>query len=271
MVCAATTSVDLVQRATDGDQEAATHLYERYTRRLLGLVHQQISQRFRSRFASLVALSAVGAAFLGILGAFGNRGFVNIWTGGKLTWDSWSDIVAGACLCSIAVTRCYTGLTGIVKQIGNYKYISLLEGVLVIGGGIILAPHFRFCGVLLSSLLANLLCSGAYGAFRVARYFNTSFVEVTFGWLRSTLLYAVIFALGGFGIFCLGNRFSGPLPFLITAASAGLIGIVLALLFGFPCEIRRELVRSGTGFKRKILQRKQRAMSAVNHDTDSSI
>ncbi len=208
-------------------------------------------ERFRSRFAGLVALSAVGAGFLGILGAFGNRGFVNIWTGGKLAWDSWSDIAAGAYLFSFAVTRCYTGLTGIVKQIGNYKYISLLEGVLVIVGGIILAPQLHFCGVLLSSLLANLLCSGAYGAFRVARYFNISFVEVTFGWLKSTLLYAVIFALGAFGIFWLGNRFSGPLPFLTTAASAGLIGIVLALLFGFPREIRRELVLSGPGFKPK--------------------
>jgi O-antigen/teichoic acid export membrane protein len=218
-------------------------------------------ERFRSRFAGLVALSAVGAGFFGVLGALGNRGFVNIWTGEKLAWDSWSDVAAAAYLFSFTITRCYTGLTGIVKQVGNYKYISLLEGVLVIVGGIVLAPQLHFCGVLLSSLLANLLCSGAYGAFRVARFFSTSFVEVTFGWLKSTLLYVLIFALGAFGIFWLGNRFSGPLPFLTTATSAGVIGSVLALLFGFPREILRELVHAGNNFKPKIAHRKRQRMS----------
>jgi O-antigen/teichoic acid export membrane protein len=227
------------------------------------IVRGEIGQ-LRSRFAGIVALSAVGAVYFGVLGAFGNRGFVHFWTGGRLSWDSWSDIAAGAYLFSYTVTRCYTGLTGIVKRIGNYKYISLLEGVLVIVGGIIFAPRFHFCGVLLSSLLANVLCSGVYGAFRVSRYFNTSFVEVTFGWLRNTFLYSVVFALAGFGIFWLGNRFRGPLPFLTTAVLAGLLGIVLAFLFGLPDEIRKEVVHFGTGFKQKILQGKQRPTSAVN-------
>jgi O-antigen/teichoic acid export membrane protein len=227
------------------------------------IVHGEIGQ-FRGRFAGILALSAVGASFLGVLGAFGNRGFVHFWTGGKLSWDSWSDVAAGAYLVSFTITRCYTGLTGIVKQIGNYKYISLLEGLLVIVGGIAFAPRFHFCGVLLSSLLANLLCSGVYGAFRVSRYFNTSLVEVTFGWLKRTCLYTVIFTLAGFGIFWLGNRFSGPIPFFTTAVLAGLIGIVLALLFGLPCEIQRELVHFGTGIKQKIRQGKEPPTSAVN-------
>ena len=134
---------------------------------------------FRSRLASIVALSAVGAGFCAVLGAFWNRDFVSIWTGGKVSWGMWSDIMASAYLFSCVVTRCYTGLPAMVKQIGNYKYISLLEGALVIGGGIILAPRLHFSGVLLASLVANLLCSGAYGAFRVSRYFTTPIVEVT--------------------------------------------------------------------------------------------
>jgi O-antigen/teichoic acid export membrane protein len=227
------------------------------------IVRGEIGQ-LRSRFAGIVVLSAVGAGYFGVLGAFANRGFVHLWTGGKLSWDSWSDIAAGAYLFSFTVTRCYTGLTGMVKRIGNYKYISLLEGVLVIVGGIIFAPRFHFCGVLLSSLLANLLCSGVYGAFRVSRYFNISLVEVAFGWLKNTFLYSVVFALFAFGIFWLGNRFRGPLPFLTTVVLAGLIGIVLALLFGLPDEIRREIVHFGTEFRQKILHGKQQPVSAVN-------
>jgi O-antigen/teichoic acid export membrane protein len=220
--------------------------------------------RFRSRLASIVALSAVGAGFFAVLGACGNRSFVNFWTGGKVSWDMWSDVVAAAYLFSVVVTRCYFGLTALVKQIGNYKYVSLLEGVLVIAGSIILAPRLHFFGVLLSSLLANSLCSGAYGAFRVSRYFNTSIVEVTFGWLKGALLYLVTFALAGFGIFWLGNRFSGPLPFLITAGSAGLTGMVLAILFGLPSDIRKELILFGTQLGKKVSDRKRPTTSSVS-------
>lgn len=220
--------------------------------------------RFRSRLGSIIALSAVGAGFFAVLGALGNRSFVNFWTAGKVSWDMWSDLAAAAYLLSTIVTRCYTGLTGMVKQIGNYKYISLLEGVLVITGSIILGPRLHFVGVLLSSLLANLLCSGAYGVFRVSRYFNMPIVDVIFGWLKGAFLYVGAFMLAGFGIFCLGNQFSGFLPFLITAGFAGLTGIVLAILLGLPREIRKEFIHFGTELSQNIRRGKQPPISAVS-------
>jgi O-antigen/teichoic acid export membrane protein len=213
--------------------------------------------RFRSRLALVVAVSAVGAGFFGVLGAFGNRGFVNIWTAGKVSWDTWSDIAAAAYLFCFAVTRCYTGLIAVVKQIGNYKYISLLEGVLVVGGSIAFAPRLHFFGVLFSSLVANLLCSGVYGVFRVSRYFNSPIVEITFGWLKSACLFVTAFALIAFCIFWLGNHFRGPLPFLITASSAGSAGIALAFFFGLPGEFRNELIHFGKKLSRRILAGKR--------------
>jgi O-antigen/teichoic acid export membrane protein len=226
--------------------------------------------RFRRRLALVVALSAVGAGFFGILGAFGNRGFVNIWTSGKVGWDTWSDIAAAAYLFCFAVTRCYTGLIAVVKQIGNYKYISLLEGILVVAGSIALAPRLHFFGVLFSSLVANLLCSGAYGVFRVSRYFNSSIAEITFGWLKGVCLFIAAFALAAFCIFWLGNRFSGPLPFLITAGSAGLSGIVLAFFVGLPNEIRNELIHFGKKLSRRILEGKQAPVSGVRSSVISA-
>ncbi len=217
------------------------------------IVRGEIS-RFRSRLSWVVALSAVGAGFFAVLGAFGNRSFVHIWTGGKVSWDTWSNIAAAAYLFSFAVTRCYTGLVAVVKQIGAFKYISLLEGLLVIAGSIALAPRLHFLGILVSSLVANLLCSGIYGVFRVSRYFNAPVVEVTFGWLKGAFLYVATFALVAFGIFSLGTRFNGPFPFLVTAGSAGLAGVVLALLFGLPNEIRHQLFHFGANLSRKILE-----------------
>jgi O-antigen/teichoic acid export membrane protein len=226
--------------------------------------------RFRNRLALVVTLSAVGAAFFGVLGAFGNRGFVNIWTNGKVGWDTWSDIAAAAYLFCFAVTRCYTGPIAVVKQIGNYKYISLLEGILVVAGSIALAPRLHFFGVLFSSLLANLLCSGVYGVLRVSRYFNSSVVEITAGWLKGAFLYVATFALVTFCIFSVGARFSGPLPFLITAGSAGLAGIVLAFFFGLPGEFRNELIHFGKKLSRKFLESKQAPVSRVRSSVVSA-
>src|SRR5271166_1692422 len=86
--------------------------------------------RFRSRLASIVAISAVGAGFFGVLGALGNRGLVQFWTNGRVTWNSWDDVFAAFYVVFVCVTRCYTGICGLTKQVGLYKYVSLLEGVL---------------------------------------------------------------------------------------------------------------------------------------------
>jgi len=199
-------------------------------------------ERFRSRLASIIALSAIGAGFFGVLGAFGNRGFVHFWTGGRITWDTWNDVCAGTYLFLMCVTRCFTAITGIVKQIGNYKYISLLEGVLVIAGSILLAPHLHFLGILASSIIANILCSGLYGIMRVSKYFHASVVDITFGWLAGSFRFICAFALVGSVIFWAGGKFQGPLAFGFTAACAGLCGFVLAMLIGLPNEFRTELL-----------------------------
>ncbi len=56
-------SLDLVEQARAGGEEAARLLYERYTRRLLGLVHQHISHRFRSRFDADDVLNSTWRTF----------------------------------------------------------------------------------------------------------------------------------------------------------------------------------------------------------------
>src|SRR5271166_3782701 len=112
--------------------------------------------RFRERLATIISITAVAAGLFAILGAFGNRTLVSYWTGGKVSWNQWADVCAAVYLFSTCVTRCYTGVTGVFKRIGCFKYISLLEGVAVVLGSIWLAPSFHFVGVFLSAILANL-------------------------------------------------------------------------------------------------------------------
>jgi RNA polymerase sigma factor (sigma-70 family) len=55
-----TTSKQLIERWKQGDQQAASALWDRYMERLLGLVNQRLASRYRSRFgASDVCQSAL--------------------------------------------------------------------------------------------------------------------------------------------------------------------------------------------------------------------
>ena len=198
--------------------------------------------RFLQKFSWLVSITAVGGSFFGILGALGNRSFVAYWASGKVGWDVYSDIAAGLYLAIICVTRCYTGTLGTIKQIENYKYVSLLEGVLFIAGSVVLTPYFRFVGILASSIIANLICSGIYGSYRMARYFDRPVSEVTLQWLQRPLRFAAAFAVVGFAIFVVGSSHSGLVALLLTGTAAGLAGLILAFLIGVPIEVRSEIV-----------------------------
>jgi O-antigen/teichoic acid export membrane protein len=222
--------------------------------------------RFRERLATIVSITAVAAGLFAILGAFGNRTLVSYWTGGKVSWNQWADVWAAAYLFSTCVTRCYTGITGVLKRIGYFKYISLLEGVVVVLGSIWLAPSFHFVGVFLSAILANVLCSGLYGVNLVAKRFETPVPAVTFGWLGPSLRFVAVFSCLTGLIFWIGNQFNGVLPFVLSAVFAGVAGSALAFLVGLREETRMEIL-SLTG---RLWRRERVAPSLSNAEPAAS-
>jgi len=198
--------------------------------------------RFRERLGTIVSITAVAAALFATLGAFGNRTLVLLWTGGKVTWDQLVDVCAAFYLFFTCITRCYTGVTGIVKQIGNFKYVSLLEGVLVVLGSVWLAPTLHFVGVFLSAILANLICSGLYGLNFVSKRFDTTVSGVTVAWLKPALRFVGTFACLAGLIFWIAAQFHGVLPFVLAAVFAGVVGLVLGFLVGLRKETRMEIL-----------------------------
>ena len=208
--------------------------------------------RFRERLGTIVSVTAVAAALFAILGAFGNRTLILFWTGGKVTWNQLADICAALYLFFTCVTRCYTGVTGIVKRIGNFKYISLLEGVLVVLGSVCLAPSLHFAGVFLAAILANLICSGLYGVNFVSKRFDATRFSVTLKWLNPALRFAGMFACLAGPIFWIGGQFRGLLPFVLAVILAGVTGSVLAFLVGLRKEVRTEILSLAKELRRHV-------------------
>jgi O-antigen/teichoic acid export membrane protein len=196
--------------------------------------------RLQYRLANVISLSAVVAGTFAVLGAAANRDFVYAWTGGKVTWDAGSDLAAAACLFVFCVSRCYTGMTGVTKLIGRYKYYALAEGVLVVAFSFVLARPLRFSGVLISSLAANLLCSMWFGTRFVSRCFLLPWHQVTWGWLKRSFAFVLTFFACCEALFLLPGAERGW-PFVFISGICGLLGAGLAWSLGLDPGLRVEL------------------------------
>jgi O-antigen/teichoic acid export membrane protein len=203
-------------------------------------------KEFQKQLSRLTALTAVGGIFFGVLGAMANQGFVNLLSSGKISWEPICDLFAGAYLAILCVTRCFTGTLGTIKRIGNYKYISLAEGILFITGSVILAPHLRFAGILISSIVANLICSGAYGSYRISQYFDQPINRIIFGWLKRPAAFALAFAICGAAILWAGSRFKGVQAFFFISGLGGVCGLCLIFSIGLGRDLRHEIFQSAT-------------------------
>jgi O-antigen/teichoic acid export membrane protein len=196
--------------------------------------------RVQYRLANVISLSAVIAGTFAVLGAAANRDFVFVWTGGKVTWDAGTDLAAAACLFVFCVSRCYTGMTGVTKLIGRYKYYALAEGFLVVAFSFVLAKPLKFSGVLISSLAANLLCSMLFGTRFVSRCFLLPWHQVTWGWLKRSFAFIFSFFACCETLFLLPGAGRGW-PFVFVSGIAGLLGVSLAWSVGLDPRLRAEL------------------------------
>jgi O-antigen/teichoic acid export membrane protein len=228
-------------------QQLISRLFDSSSPALSEMVARGELARLQYRLAHIVSLSAVLAGIFAVLGAAGNRDFVFVWTGGRITWDAGNDLAAAVCLFVFCVSRCYTGMTGVTKLVGRYKYYALAEGVLVIAFSFILAQPLKFTGVFIASLIANLLCSTLFGSRFVSRYFSLPWRQVTWGWLKRSFAFILSFSVCCDALFLLPGAERGWRLFLVLG-TAGLIGVGLAWSVGLDPHLRLELA----GYLRRI-------------------
>jgi len=204
------------------------------------IVRREI-ERFKQRFASILILTASTAVLLAILCMAANAGLVRFWTGGRISWDFTCDVAAAIFLVASSVDRTYAFIVILLKDIGGYRYISLLEAGLVIVGGSFLGPRFGFIGIFIASIGSSILCSGLYGAYRTAKFLKLSPIQITAGWLARPMAFALVFA----AVSLFSSR-----PFLnshifwifaVAVVITGAIGLLIFYFIGLQRPLKLEL------------------------------
>lgn len=208
---------------------------------LTELLVRNDTPRLKIRFEQIVALTTLLAG-IGTVGIFlFNAPFVALWTHGRISWDVTNSLLLGLLLLSTTVIRCHTGLVGITKSIKGMKYIYLAEGITFVVLGYLLAGRVGFPGIIVSSILCNVLVTGIYALGRSREFFRASFSGICSPLLRpigATLLLGTIsyFLLPHFEHPSSWLRFSAHIGCWVLPA--GLIGWFV----GLPGSLRVQIL-----------------------------
>jgi O-antigen/teichoic acid export membrane protein len=127
------------------------------------------NDRMWSRYRAMFITVSVLAGYCGVLFAACNGPFVTVWMHGQFSWPAINNALLAAWLVVMIEQCCHNSLIMFLKEIRGLKYVYLAEGVVFIGVSAAILPSTGLTGMLLCSLLATALLTGAMGTWRVSR------------------------------------------------------------------------------------------------------
>lgn len=198
--------------------------------------------RLRERYRDLVKLTASMAGLAAAAFALCNSLFVSLWTGGKIDWASANDPLLGFWLVVMSVLHCHNGFVLLTKKIGFMRYVYFIEGLLYVGLALALAHGYGLPGVILASVVCSSAFSGAYGVWRISRYFGFPIRDVAVRWLgpMASLLFRFVplalLAWWGF------HGLPTTARLILHACLCGTIGLYLLLRYGVPVGLQTEML-----------------------------
>ncbi len=184
-----------------------------------------------------------------------NTLFVEVWTSHKIAWSFTNDLLLGVWMVLLTLVHLHCGFILLTKKIAFMRFIYFAEGCTFVATSLLL---LRFGGLPLmiaTSVLCSLLFSGAYGTWRVARFFDLRISEVAFDWLKPMFR-----ALGLVVPLALALHFG--LSFLDASPRLILTSLILGIWsgfvfgrFGLPVPMRREVLLRTPRFAYPLVQR----------------
>jgi O-antigen/teichoic acid export membrane protein len=199
------------------------------------------SSRLRNRFKEMVALTASLGVFLGGAFVLCNSVFVEVWTGGKVIWSPWNDLLLAAWLFASSLQTTHCNFVNVTKQIGGMRYIYFAEGCCFITLAILVGFHWKFSGIIACSILCTVVFSLQYGLRLSRNYFGLKYKELVLEWIWPSLKLAAMLAPIAAVVWAVTGGLS-PLPRLICHFfAAGVVGGFLFLRVGLPAGIMNEV------------------------------
>jgi len=210
-------------------------------------------ERLFHRFRSIVVLTTTLGLLGAVLLAACNGSFVAWWTGGRVGWPMHNNGLLALWLLICAVSHAHIGLVGQTKEFRFLRWIYFLEGMLFVGLSMLTVRHGGFSAMIVSSIVASLMCSFPYSLWRTQRYFELSGRQLLWEWSRPALRLALGVAPLAAGAWWLTQPWPVRTQFLVSASAIGGAGAMLLLRVGLDAQLRGELSARAPGRLRPVV------------------
>ncbi len=198
-------------------------------------------ERLWRRYRTMVELSLLVSAYLGLLIALGNNAFVKIWTRQPITWPEWNNGLLALWFLLLIQSSCHTSLLFHFKLVGRLKAVYLAEGVLFVLLACVVIPWGGITGMLACSILSTSLLSVPYLNRRIAKLAGQPVTVVLLEWSRPAARFLALVAPPALAL-AWWTRDSAWLRLLGCALPAALAGAWVMLRFCLPGELRSEML-----------------------------
>jgi O-antigen/teichoic acid export membrane protein len=214
--------------------------------------HSTLRERYRAIVVPTVSLSALAA----VVYAMCNSLFVTVWTHHKIAWPPLNDVLLAAWMIVLGLVHCHNGFVLVTKKIDFMRYAYFVEGMVFVIAAFLTVRWGGLPAMIICSVACSILFSGAYGVWRVSRYFDLPLREVAWRWSAPAMKVLVSFApvalAGWWALKCLDSPI---LRLALNASLGGSLGFYLFLRYGLPHGLKRELIARAPGNINPILRR----------------
>jgi O-antigen/teichoic acid export membrane protein len=197
--------------------------------------------RLWKRYRSVLEISILASAYLGLLLALGNSAFVDIWTRKPISWPAINNWLLAGWFVMQTQACCHSSLILYLKQVGRMKLVYLFEGFLFVVLASLVIPRGSITGMLFCSILTSMLLTVPYLTCRVAHSLGQPVWAVIVEWFRPLLrFFAVMLPLGLFLAWV--TQDSAWLRMLGCVIPVATIGAFIAIRFCLPYDLLTELL-----------------------------
>jgi O-antigen/teichoic acid export membrane protein len=210
----------------------------------------------RKRYKALVILTASLSGFGAVGFALCNSPLVTILSHGKIIWPSMNDVLLGAWMIVLSVLHCHNGFVLLTKKVSFMRYVYFIEGAVAVIATFFAAKRGGLPAMILCSIVCSTVFSGAYGIWRISRYFSLTIREVALSWLAPMTRVLVLFAPVAVATWWASQHLEHPVARLaLNAFIGGWVGLFLFLRFGLSLDVQEELLLRAPQALNPVLRR----------------
>lgn len=198
------------------------------------------------RYRDVMLLTAVAGVFICVSVALCNPSFLEVWTSTSgrtlVSWELRNDLLMGVLVFLNCVTRCHINLAIFAKEIRAMRWVYFLQGACFVTAGFFVAPHFAMTGIIVSAIVAEILCIGIYGFRWGSTYLGVPAGEILSRWLGPAFKYMLLMSVAAILIGLATARLPTLPKLLVNAGAIGTAGLILCWYVGLTEELRSEFL-----------------------------